>query len=105
MNKKKVLLILVVLIGIVITILLIYNNNTKEPIQDNKPSISKEEALKLIKENYKTDNNIYEYDKKEGLYHIIKAVNNPSVEYWVHEYTGDIIIQVGMSSNNIINNE
>lgn len=105
MNKKKVLLILVVLIGMVITILLIYNNNAKEPSEDNKPLINKEAALKLIKENYKIDNNIYQYDKKEGVYHIIKSVNNPSVEYWVHEYTGDIIIQSGMSSNNIINNE
>lgn len=105
MNKKKVLLILVVLICIFVIGILIYNGTTKKTEEENTPSINKEEALKLIKENYKTDNNIYEYDKKEGEYHIIKAVNNPSVEYWVHEYTGDIILQVGMSSNDIKNNE
>ena len=40
--------------------------------------------------------------KKEN---IIKAVNNPSVEYWVHDNTGEILIQSGMGSADITNNE
>lgn len=105
MNKKRVLLILILLIIIFFTVLLIYNSKPKETIKDNKPLISKEDALKLIKENYKTDNNIYQYDKKEGEYHIIKTVNNPSIEYWVHDNTGEIIIKAGMPFNDITNNE
>ena len=105
MSKKKILfLTFILLILIVIVGLLIFNRH-REPNVTIEPKISQEQALKIIKENFKSNNDIYKYDEKEGEYHIIKAVNNPSVEYWVHDNTGEILIQSGMGSADITNNE
>ncbi|MEI3529850.1 MAG: PepSY domain-containing protein [Bacilli bacterium] len=106
MSKKKILfLTFILLILIVIVGLLIFNRHREEPNMTIEPKISQEQALKIVKENFKSNNDIYKYDEKEGEYHIIKAVNNPSVEYWVHDNTGEILIQSGMGSADITNNE
>lgn len=106
MSKKKILfLVFVLLIAILVVGFLIVNNRSKEPTEKLEPKINKEQAIKLLKNQYKDNNNIYKYEEKNGEYYIIKVVNNPSIEYWVHDNTGEIIIQSNISSSNTTNNE